>query len=211
MHHGVVHLHAEFVPPTELRQALGDLVRGLEPAVDEPVARRGLLGRRTAAPAAVAGPQLVVEDVERMVLPITDFGYLASTDAHRVVDALDVALADLPAPRVRLGGGAALVDEADRCVWAELTDADGDSGGLREVAQRVVSALEPLGLFRDRRQFKTRFAIATITDDTTLEHLEAVLAALESYDAEPWLADEIVVLQRGSGPWRSVTVGSGRG
>jgi len=73
-----------------------------------------------------------------------------------------------------------------------------------------VSAIEPLGLFRDRRQFKTRFAIATITDDTTLEHLEAVLAALESFDAEPWLADEIVVLQRGSGPWRSVTVGSGR-
>jgi len=78
MHHGVVHLHAEFVPPPELRQALGGLVRGLEPAVDEPVARRGLLGRRTAAPAAVAGPQLVVEDVERMVLPITDFGYLAA-------------------------------------------------------------------------------------------------------------------------------------
>jgi 2'-5' RNA ligase len=207
-----MNLHAAFVPPAGLRQELADLVRGLEPEVsDESSHRRGLFGRRTQPSAPAGGPgsgvQLNVEGADRMVLPVTDFGNLASGDARRVADALEAALAELPAPTVRVQGGAALVDEDDRCVWAEVVGDDDELDRLRAIAQRVVSAVEPLGLFRDRRQFRSRFPIATITDTTTVEHLEHVLAALTSYAGRPWTVDEVTLLQRGSGAWREVPIG----
>jgi hypothetical protein len=71
----------------------------------------------------------------------------------------------------------------------------------------VVSAVEPLGFFCDRRQFRPRIAVATINDATTAEHLEQVLGALSAYESEPWPVAEVTILQRGSGVWRTVPVG----
>jgi 2'-5' RNA ligase len=204
-----VHLHAAFVPPAPVRQALVALV-SVEQLSSEtaPASRRGFFARRTAeSPMAASGPQLNVLEPEQVVLPITDFGYLASGDARRLVDALIGACAALPVPTVRVSGGAALVDPDDRSVWADLSASDDEVGAMRAIAQAVVTAVEPLGLYCDRRRFRPRFPIARITDHTTVEHLEQVLAALSSYTSEPWTVDEVSVLQRGSGAWRSVPVG----
>ena len=142
-------------------------------------------------------------------MPITDFGYLASGDARRLAEVVGSALEELAAPTVRIHGGSALVDDDDRCVWAELTGDEDMLSALGAIARRVVSAVEPLGLFRDRRQFKPRLAVATITDATTVDHLETVLAALAAYTSEPWALDEVALFQRGSGVWQTIAVGRG--
>lgn len=205
-----MHVHAAFLPPSPIRQALADLVQAQEPVPAEvPGPRRGLLGRRTpeVAPAPV-GPLLDAFDPERVVLPITDFGFLAAGDARRLADALTAVCAPLARPTVRISGGTALVDPDDRSVWAEVGGPDDELAAMRTVAQAVVSGVEPLGFFCDRRQFRPRFPIATITDATTAEHLEQVLAALAAYASDPWTIGEVAVLQRGAGIWRSVPVGS---
>lgn len=207
-----MHLHAAFVPPAEERRALVDLVLAQEPGPPspEPAASRGLFRRSTpAAPVtAPSGPLLDVADTDSVLLPITDFGYLASGDARRLADALvEVCAALPPGPTVRVHGGSALVDPDDRSVWAELTGSDDDLEAMRRIASSVVSGVERLGFFRDRRRFKHRLAVATINDATTAEHLERVLAALDAHESEPWSVDEVAILQRGSGVWRTVPVG----
>jgi len=207
-----MHLHAAFLPPAEVRQALVDLVADQQPAPAETAARRasrGLFRRGTPdAPDVPVGPLLDVVPADRAVLPITDFGYLMSGDARQLADALERACAELPqGPSVRVAGGSALIDPKDRSVWADLAAEGDDLDALHAIAQAVVSAVEPLGLFCDRRQFRPRIAVATINDSTSVEHLEQVLTALSAYESEPWRITEVSILQRGSGVWRSVPVG----
>ena len=205
-----MHLHAAFVPPAATRQELADLLARLEPASQPSSApARGLFRRSTPAPVPQSGPQLNVARPDSLVLPVTDFGYLASGDARRLVDAVgQVCSAVAMCPSVRVSGGSALVDPDDRSVWAELDGADDDLEAMREIALAVVSGVEPLGYFCDRRQFKPRLALATITDATTVEHLEDALAALAAYRSEPWTVDELTILQRGSGVFRTVPIGA---
>jgi hypothetical protein len=205
-----VNLNAAFVPPAPVREALASLVAAQEPsAAARPETRRGLFGRRTPeATTAAAGPQLDVIDPDRLVLPITHFGFLASGDARRLVDALVDVLSELPpGPTVRVSGGSALIDPDDRSVWADLKASEDEIGAMRSIALAVVSGVQPLGFFCDRRQFRPRFPVATITDGTTVEHLEQVLAALGSYTSDPWEVSELAVMQRGSGVWRTVPIG----
>jgi 2'-5' RNA ligase len=218
-----MHLHAALVPPSELTRPVIEVVRGLEPprradrpVEQQPTSRRGLFRRREEprpAPPPPSEPLLDVIDVERLSLPITDFGYLAAPDARRLLKAITDALAELDPVTVRVSGGAALVDEDDRSVWAELSGDPDDLTGLRRVASAVVASVQPLGLFCDRRQFKPRLALATINDQTTAEHLEAVLASLADWDGEPWLVDHVQLLQRAtdrrgaSAVWASVPIG----
>jgi hypothetical protein len=205
-----VHLHAAFIPPLAVRQALVELIAEQEPSGQDPVSgRRGLFGRRTSEQeVAPAPPQLRALDPESLALPITDFGYVSSGDARRMTDTLTQVLGSLPSgPTVHISGGEALVDDDDRSVWATLAGAEEDLAAMRTIAGNVVSAVEPLGFFCDRRQFRGRLPIATITDSTSLEHLERVLSALASYSSESWTVDEVAILQRGSGLLRAVPVG----
>jgi hypothetical protein len=208
-----VHLHAVFVPPDEVRRALVELMARQEPAPaerTEPSPSRGLF-RRSSTPEPVvppSGPLLDVHPADRVVLPVTDFGYVTSSDARRLGDAVERACAELPrGPSVRVSGGSALIDPKDRSVWADLAIPDEDLDALRNIAGAVVSAVEPLGFFCDRRQFRPRLAVATINDATTAEYLEQVLAALSAYESEPWKITEVSILQRGDGVWRAVPVG----
>jgi hypothetical protein len=207
-----VHLHAAFIPPAEVRQALADLLghQQAAPASTAEPRSRGLFRRGTPEPApeSPGGPMLDVAPADRIVLPITDFGYVTSADSRRLGDAVERACAELPrGPSIRVGGGAALIDQDDRSVWAELAADDDDLDALRAIARSVVSAVEPLGFFCDRRQYRPRFAVATINDATTVEHLEQVLTALSAYRSEPWRIAEVAILQRGAGIWRTVPVG----
>jgi hypothetical protein len=220
-----VHLHAAFVPPAETQEALTSLVRSLEPPPPKQVvtshldtSKRSFLGRLTApkgeppppapAPQAPAVPMLRLLEAERMLIPVTDFGWLTPDDARRVGDVLTEICSGLPpAPTVRVHGGAALVDPDDRSVWANLSASEEELGAMRAISQALVAGIEPLGYYRDRRQFKARFPIATITDATTVEHLERVLSTLELYRSEPWQVSEVTIFQRGTGVWRTLTVG----
>jgi hypothetical protein len=151
---------------------------------------------------------LDVAPADRVVLPITDFGYVATGDSRRLGDAVERACEELPpGPLVRVAGGSALIDPQDRSVWADLAIDAADVDALRTIALAVISAVEPLGFFCDRRQFRPRLAVATINDATTAEHLEQVLDALSAYESEPWKVTEVSILQRGAGVWRAVPIG----
>lgn len=226
-HNDLVHLHAAFVPPAESLEALAAIVRSLEPPPRKPGvtshldrSRRGLIGRLIATPApepeaepeseheAPVRPMLTVLEPAQMLIPVTDFGWLTPDDARRVGDALAEVCAGLPpAPTIRVGGGSALVDPEDRSVWANLVASDDELTAMRDIATALVSGIEPLGYYRDRRQFKARLPIATITDTTTVEHLERVLATLELYRGTPWQVSEVTIFRRGAGVWRTLTVG----
>jgi hypothetical protein len=207
-----VHLHAAYLPPSDLLDRLADLVREQEPPPPEPEppARRGLFGRRGEG-APVAAPPLPLLDVLDPVgplLPITDFGFVQAATARSMVRAIAEATQRYQRPKVVFHGGAALVDDEDRHVWASIDAPDDGVDVMRGIAREVVSAVEPLGLFCDRRQFQPRLPLATVNDRTTVEHLEAVLAALDGYTSEPWEIGEVVILRRGAGVWEQVPVGA---
>jgi len=218
-----VHLHAAFVPPAQTVESLAALVGSLEPPPPKrgvtshlDPTKRGFLGRRLAAappepepePEGPVVPMLEVLDPDRMLIPVTDFGWLTPDDARRVGDVLAEVCAGLPAaPMVRVQGGSALVDPDDRSVWANLAASDDELRAMGDIARALVAGIEPLGYYRDRRQFKPRLPLATITDTTTVEHLERVLSALELYHGDPWQITEVTVFKRGSGVWRTLPVG----
>jgi hypothetical protein len=209
-----MHLHAAFQPPARHLDALTALVRAQEPPPPEPeppAGRRGLFGRRSAeepaAPEPVE-PMLDVLDPDRMTVPITDFGFVRPSIARELAEAIERAAARYVPPRVVLTGGSALVDEDDRHVWVELTSDDDGIEVMRGISREIVAVVEPLGFYCDRRQFRSRIPIATITDRTSVEHLDAVLAALDTYTSEVWTVDEFVVLQRGIGTYRTVPIGA---
>lgn len=198
-----MHLHAALVPPPDIVRAVLDAVRAAEPAPtetpDDPAPRRRLFGRRTeAAPAGVCdlGPLLDVLDEPRVLVPITDFGYVTAQDRGRLVGAVAGACRAMTVRTVRVSGGAALVEEGDRSVWAQLQGDPEDLAALRDLASGVVAGVEPVGFFCDRRQFRARFAVATINDLTTVEHLERVLAVLDAFTSDPWRVDAVAILQR---------------
>ena len=204
-------------------EALAALVRSLEPPPPQRAvtshrdeSKRGLFGRRAAAPAVVPEPEPVTPGVpmldllepDQMLIPVTDFGWLTADDARRVGDVLAKVCAELPpAPMVMVQGGSALVDPDDRSVWANLAASDDDLRAMGDIARALVSGIEPLGYYRDRRKFKARLPVAMITDATTVEHLERVLATMELYRSTPWQVGEVTIFRRGSGVWRTLPVG----
>jgi hypothetical protein len=214
-HHGGVHLHAAFVPPARLQDALTSLVRAQEPPPPEPEPpapeRRGLLGRRSVEPPPPpepAGPLLDVVGADLTWIPITDFGFVRPSIARELGEAIERAAQRYEPPRVVLTGGSALLDEDDRNVWVEVTaEADGLEV-MRGIAREVVAAVEPLGFYCDRRQFRSRIPVATINERTSVEHLEVVLAALDAFASDVWTVDEFAVLQRGIGTYRTVPIGA---
>jgi hypothetical protein len=210
---GCVHLHAAFLPPPALLHELTALVRAQEPPPPEAESpeKRGLFGRRQEEAPVPVGPPAPLLDVlgtDEMAVPITNFGFVHTTTARTLGSVLAVATERYGAPEVVFSGGSALLDEDDRFVWAQLRSDDDGVEVMRGIAREVVSAVEPLGLFCDRRAFRDRVPVARINDGTTVEHLESVLAALDAYTSQPWRVTEVAVLRRGVGPWANVPIGS---
>jgi hypothetical protein len=208
-----MHLHAAFVPPARLLDALIDLVRAQEPPSPEPpppVERRTRLGRKIVEQPETpepTGPLLDILGRERMVVPITDFGFVQQNVRRGVMDAIARAAERFSPPRVALKGGAALVDDKDRFVWVEVRADDDGIEVMRGIAREIVEGVEPLGLYCDRRQFRARIPLAEVNDATTVEHLEQVLAALDAHVNELWTVYEVSVIQRGTTRAETVPIG----
>lgn len=152
---------------------------------------------------------LDVLDVSDMAVPITNFGFVHTATALKLAEVVSRATERYQPPEVSFSGGAALVDEDDRYVWAQLRADDESVEVMRGIAREVVSAVEPLGLFCDRRMFRDRVPVATINDNTTVEHLEKVLSVLDAHKSATWTVTEVSVLRRGIGPWETIPIGGG--
>jgi len=208
-----VHLHAAFVPPAPLITELVALVRAQEPSPPEPprpIARRSLLGRRAVEEQPAPGPVGPLLDLleSGMWVPVTDFGFVRPAVARDLMATIARAAERYAPPRVVLSGGAALVDDDDRFVWVELKADDDSVEVMRGITREVVAVVERLGFYCDRRQFRSRIPLAAVNDRTTVEHLEALIAALDAHTSEPWTVDEMSLLQRGAGTYQKVTIGA---
>lgn len=190
-------VHGAIIPPPSALEAVAAVARSVPTPADssrgEPAASRGLLGRlgrgRTREEEEpVEAPVAMLEHVpvDRLRLPITGFGNLTTHDADRVADAIATSAASWQAPTLRFAGGTALDFPGDWSVWAKL---EGDVDSVSAIARGVTQCVEALGFFVDRRQFRPMLSVATVTTATTGPYLEAVVAALDAFQGEPWTAE----------------------
>src|SRR3990170_4266036 len=139
--------------------------------------------------AALVPPPLVLEDlaavvrsvrgteteldplpVERMLLPLGNFGNVGLADRLALQEALSDQVSRWAPLELRFHGGSALVDAGDDSVWAELV---GDVEQLNAMGTGVPRAVQRLGFLIDRRLFRTRMRVGRITSATSLRYLES--------------------------------------
>ncbi|NUS51963.1 MAG: hypothetical protein HOQ22_13120, partial [Nocardioidaceae bacterium] len=125
-------------------------------------------------------------------LPITGFGNVTLGDSHRLASALRTEASGWGRPRLRFSGGTALEWRGDESVWAKL---DGDLDALSTIGRGVPQIVQRLGFFVDRRQFRPWLAVGEITTDTTAPYLEALVAALEGFEGQPWTVEGISLMK----------------
>ncbi len=190
-------LHGAFLPPAAVIEEILAVVRSVDQhiAVEEPPEARGFFARRghRKGPSGVpvAGPEMLeVLLTDAIRLPITAFGNLTPSDVQAVVAALGAAAAGWSPPRVRLSGGTALDFPGDWNVWARLV---GEVDELAAIARGVPQAVEPLGLFLDRRAFRPLLAVARVNAATTGPYLDEVVAALEAFEGTEWVVRDFAL------------------
>jgi RNA 2',3'-cyclic 3'-phosphodiesterase len=163
-------MYAALVPPPAVLEDLAAVVRSV----------RGGESELDAVP------------VERMHLPLANFGNVGLTDRVAIQQALTDEVARWAPMRLRFHGGSALVDPGDDSVWAHL---EGDLElltGLGTVLPRVVHRL---GFLIDRRLFRTRVRVGRITPATSLGYLERLLSRLDGYAGPAWNAHHVSLLR----------------
>jgi len=192
-------LFAAISPPTSALEELSRVVRSVTPDGGRPAksqSRKGLLGRFGGGGTAVAEPvdhgQLTMATLEDMYIPITGFGNVTLGDSGRLAAALREQAAGWEQPRLRFAGGTALEFRGDESVWAKL---DGDVDALSVIGRGVPQVVQRLGFFVDRRQFRPWLAVGRITPETTAPYLEALVAALEAFEGEPWTVEGISLMR----------------
>jgi 2'-5' RNA ligase len=186
-------VHGAIIPPRAVLATVAAVVQSVPEPVEvgsAPVTK-GILGRfgrhRVEAEDAPPAPAMLeLIPVDRLVFPITGFGNLTTNDANRVADVIRTAAADWPAPTVWFAGGTALDFPGDWSVWAKLA---GDVDSLSAIARGVTQCVEGLGFFVDRRQFRPMMSVATVTPATTGPFLETLVAALDAFEGEEWVAE----------------------
>lgn len=190
-------LHGAFLPPRPVLEEVVAVVRavGVPGSAEQVPTARGLFGRRShrkeQTAVTEARPDLLEHLlVEAMSLPITAFGNLTPSDVQAVVGTLGAAAAGWSPPTVRFSGGTALDFPGDWNVWAKVA---GEVDALAEIARGVTRAVQPLGLFVDRRKFRPMLALAKVTPATTGPYLEAVVAALEDFEGAEWVVRDVAL------------------
>ena len=138
-------------------------------------------------------PELNAVRAESMHIPITNFGNVTLADARALETAIGREAANWPAPKLRFTGGTALEWRGDESVWAKL---EGDVDELAQVGKGVPVVVQRLGFFVDRRQFRPWLSVGTITDATSAPYLERLVGALEAFEGQSWVLEQVTVLRR---------------
>ena len=205
-------LFAAIVPPREVLDEVRRVVQSVnEPLPAAPQGRGGLMRRLSSrgshGGAHAAGrdvatkpqpttaettPELAAVDPARMYLPLTGFGNVTLGDSVKLITVLREAVATWPRPALTFAGGAALEFPGDDSVWVKI---DGDVEGLKTIGRGVPQAVQRVGYFVDRRQFRPWLPVGTITDATTAPYLERLVAALDEFRGEWWTAEAVSVMK----------------
>jgi hypothetical protein len=145
-------------------------------------------------------PMLNLVPTASMHLPIAKFGNLATADATRLADELQVQAAEWASPRLQLAGGLVLQSDGKTSVWARL---GGDLDEVREVVRGVAHVALGLHLFVDRRVFQPELQLGTVNNHTTTAYLDALLAELDAFDGNAWWQTSFALMvptEDGPGP-----------
>jgi 2'-5' RNA ligase len=130
--------------------------------------------------------------VDTVRIGLCYFGNLIHSDLMRLTPKLSTEVAGIPAPRLRLAGGDALVEEGDDSLWASL---DGDLDQLKALAVSVAEVARRDGFAVDRRSYHPRARIARIGPATTAPGLQKTLDRLQAYVGDVWSATEVALVQ----------------
>lgn len=205
-------LFAAIVPPDNVLDEVARVVRSVndpEPAGRETHRRllqrlpgrgyRGAhaAGREPLATATTRRPaatthELATPAVHQLHIPITGFGNVTMGDSVKLVNALRDEVAKWRRARLVFAGGAALEFPGDQSVWVKI---EGDVDGLNAIGRGVPQAVQRVGYFVDRRQFRPWMSLGTITDTTTAPYLERLIGALQRFRGEPWVADGVSMMK----------------
>lgn len=119
--------------------------------------------------------------------------FMADVDARhhdRLVEGLAAAAARTPAFAIRLGGGGTFgPPEAARHLWLGLTRG---ADALAALAVRCRNAAEHAGVRTDGTNFVPHLTLARGTRHADLRRLRAVF---DTFDADGWVADELVLVE----------------
>jgi 2'-5' RNA ligase len=203
-------LFAAIVPPREVLDEVRRAVQSVnEPLPPEPQGRglRRRLTKRSAGGAHAAGRavatktsgttqptthELAAIEPRHMYIPLTGFGNVTLGDSVRLADTLRAVAATWRRPELVLTGGAALEFPGDESVWVKM---EGDIEGLQTIGRGVPQAVQRVGYFVDRRQFRPWLPVGTITATTTAPYLERLVAALDELRSEPWTVDGVSLMK----------------
>jgi RNA 2',3'-cyclic 3'-phosphodiesterase len=205
-------LFAAIVPPREVLDEVRRVVQSVnDPLPPEPQGRglmRRLSGRSSHGGAHAAGrtvtptkPQptnaastheLAAVEPARMYLPLTGFGNVTLGDSVKLISVLRAEAATWPRPSLTFAGGAALEFPGDESVWVKI---DGDVEALKTIGRGVPQAVQRVGYFVDRRQFRPWLSVGTITDTTSAPYLERLVAALDEFRGDWWTAEAVSVMK----------------
>jgi RNA 2',3'-cyclic 3'-phosphodiesterase len=130
--------------------------------------------------------------VERIHLPLANFGNVGLTDRVAVQQALTDEVTRWAPMQLRFHGGSALVDPGDNSVWAHL---EGDLELLTALGTVLPRVVHRLGFLIDRRLFRTRVRVGRITTATSLQYLERLLIRLDGYAGPAWNAHHVSLLR----------------
>jgi 2'-5' RNA ligase len=183
-------LLAAILPPPSVLEEVRRVAASVQAPerVEEP---RSRFGRRRTPPAWPEGPPLDLVPTLAMHLPVARFGNLPLPEAERLADAMDEQAPSWETPRLRLSGGVALEPEGDRSAWVKVS---GDTDALGSVVRGVPQVAQGLQLFVDRRGFRPLVRVGTITHQTTVGYLEALLAALDAFESNAWWQTTVTLL-----------------
>ena len=203
-------LFAAIVPPREVLDEVRRVVQSVNEPMAAPPQGRGLLRRLsvrssgggahaagratvTAAPTvAPTTPELDAVEAPQMYLPLTGFGNVTLGDSVKLASVLRNEAATWQRTELVFAGGAALEFAGDECVWVKI---EGDVDGLKTIGRGVPQAVQRVGYFVDRRQFRPWLSVGSITDQTTAPYLERLVAALDDFRGEPWTADAVCLMK----------------
>jgi 2'-5' RNA ligase len=201
-------LFAAIVPPRDVIDEVRHVVESLSETAPAPIERsRGIIRRLAGRAANPAGRTPVATETSpvrsgtdelealepvKMYLPISGFGNVTLSDSVKLTNALRAEVAAWRRPRLVFSGGAALEFPGDDSVWVKL---DGDIDELGVIGRGIPTAVQRLGFFVDRRQFRPWMSVGTITDTTTAPYLERLVAALDAFRGEPWTADAVYLMK----------------
>jgi 2'-5' RNA ligase len=192
-------LHGAIVPPRTVLEAVVEVLTSVPVPAEAatPPPRQGFLGRlggrRPEAPESRAPARDVLDHVPLtdMYLPVTEFGNLTTSDAHKLASVLTEAAGAWAPVTVCFAGGAALDFPGDWSVWAKL---EGEVEPLMAIARGITQSVERLGYFVDRRLFRPMLSLGTVTEATTGPYLQAVVDALDAFRGEDWVVDHLSLM-----------------